>query len=48
MGFEEEIGGRSRDGEWRLEREGEAQERMNDGVAVGGDWRQERKGELRC
>ncbi|GMN58061.1 hypothetical protein TIFTF001_027171 [Ficus carica] len=37
MGFEEEIGGRSRSRDWRREREGEARERMNGGVVAGGD-----------
>ncbi|GMN69938.1 hypothetical protein TIFTF001_038979 [Ficus carica] len=41
MGFEEEIGGRSRSRDWRREREGEARERMNGGVVPGGDWRPE-------
>ncbi|GMN19412.1 hypothetical protein TIFTF001_045183 [Ficus carica] len=47
MGFKEEIGGTSRDGDWRRERKGEALERMNGGVATGRDWRQEIKGEGR-
>ncbi|GMN57269.1 hypothetical protein TIFTF001_026372 [Ficus carica] len=47
MGFEEEIGERSHGADRRREREGEARERMNGGVAAGGDWRQEIEGEGR-
>ncbi|GMN56953.1 hypothetical protein TIFTF001_026069 [Ficus carica] len=47
MGFEEEIGGRSRGGDWRRERKGKARERINGGVVAGGDWRREIEGEGR-
>ncbi|GMN54085.1 hypothetical protein TIFTF001_023231 [Ficus carica] len=45
MGFEEEIVGRSRGGDWKREREGEARERMNGGVAAGEIERREMEGE---
>ncbi|GMN49596.1 hypothetical protein TIFTF001_018763 [Ficus carica] len=45
MGFKEEIGGRSRCGEWRREKKGEARERIRGGVAAGGAERRRRKGE---
>ncbi|GMN37064.1 hypothetical protein TIFTF001_006518 [Ficus carica] len=45
MGFKEEIGQTSHCKFWRREKEGEAREIMNGGVAVGGDWRREIEGE---
>ncbi|GMN69895.1 hypothetical protein TIFTF001_038947 [Ficus carica] len=45
MGFEGEIGGRSRSGDWRQDREGEARETMKGGVTaeIRGEGEKERR-----